>query len=62
MAITNNRNRYLPFHTTPDVKDAIKAEVGRLNKPRSRIIHDLVVEALKIRGYDVTGHEMRIKR
>jgi len=59
MAITSNRDRYVPFHTTPDVQEALKEHTEKTGEKRSKIIHDIIVSALQKMGYDVTGYELR---
>lgn len=61
MAIKSNRNKLVPFHTTPDVLEALLAEEAKTKYcvSRSKIIHDIVVAGLRERGYDVKGYEYR---
>jgi hypothetical protein len=58
--ITTNRNRDYHGHTTPDVKKALREEMDKVNVSESRLIHDLMVEGLKRRGYDVSGYEYKV--
>lgn len=49
MAITNDRNVFIGFHTTPEVKLRIEAEANRRGMSNSLLIHRILVQAFGLR-------------
>lgn len=62
MAITTNRDVYLAGHTTRDVHGALRDEAARRKISISRLLHELVVDGLRRRGYKVVAREYRVAR
>jgi hypothetical protein len=62
MAITTNRDRYVASHTTDDIWRALRDEAARREISLSRLIHELMREGLRRRGYTVSGSEYRVVR
>jgi bifunctional DNase/RNase len=61
MAIKTNRNIYIPFFTTEDIDVALDQETCDRKISRSRLIHELLRDALRKLGYKVTGREWRVE-
>lgn len=59
--ITSNRSEHVQSHTTEDVARALSLESERKGKTVSLLIHEILRDELKRRGYsDITGYIYRV--
>lgn len=59
--ITTNRDVILGGHTTPDVKDAIREEARKRRLSMSALIHEVLRDYFRSKGYPVTAYEYKVQ-
>ncbi len=55
--ITTDRDVFVGAHTTPEVKDALRAEARKRRTSISRLVHLEMLENLKRLGYPLTDEQ-----
>jgi hypothetical protein len=57
MAITTDRNEYLPSHVTQRVKRAVRLEAANRSMSASALVFEILQERMRELGYEVDANE-----